>query len=83
MDAIQRIEFRFRGVKKSHAAGVAGIIDQIIKFIGAQLRQRALKALTNASKVSISPALKGNAIARAPSASTRVTTSFASARRVL
>ena len=50
MDAIQRIEFRFRGVKKSHAAGVAGIIDQIIKFIGAQLRQRALKSANKCVK---------------------------------
>ncbi|OFV57907.1 hypothetical protein BCR59_27410 [Klebsiella pneumoniae] len=44
------------------------LFDQIIKFIGVQLRQRALKSANNASKVSISPALKGNAIARAPSA---------------
>ena len=50
MDAIQRIEFRFRGVKKSHAAGVAGIIDQIIKFIGVQLRQRALKSANKCVK---------------------------------
>lgn len=66
MDTIQRIEFRFRGVKKTHAAGIAGIIDQVMKPIGPQLRQRLLKALTNPSKVSVSPALKGNAIAREP-----------------
>ena len=50
VDTIQRIEFRFRGVKKTHAAGIAGVIDQVMKPIGPQLRQRLLKGADKSVK---------------------------------
>jgi hypothetical protein len=43
MDAIKRIELRFGSIQKPHAAGIAGIINQVMKPIGPQLRQRLLK----------------------------------------
>jgi hypothetical protein len=66
MDAIKRIELRFGSIQKPHAAGIAGIINQVMKPIGPQLRQRLLKGADKPSKVPVSPALKGSAIAREP-----------------
>jgi hypothetical protein len=43
MDAIKRIELRFGSIQKPHAAGIAGIINQVMKPIGPQRRQRLLK----------------------------------------
>ncbi len=43
MDAIKRIELRFGSIQKPHAARIAGIINQVMKPIGPQRRQRLLK----------------------------------------
>src|SRR3546814_13839577 len=44
MNPIERIEFRFLRVQETHAAGIAGVVDEVVYFLAAKSLECLLDA---------------------------------------